>query len=177
MIKGKNINLRPMTAEDLELFYMWNTTQEHMGLYMNAELIYKDLFIEEMKKVLRTNSPFYMIIEDKEGMPIGVIDYFNSISSKVSIDFGILIAVSSNRGKGIGSEAISILINYLFNTKSIMRIQFMTRSDNESMNFLGKKLGFKLEGTLRKYSFDYGEYRDLNLFGITRDDWCKKKFK
>lgn len=110
-------------------------------------------------------------------MPIGIIDYFNSMASKVSIDFGILIAESSNRGKGIGSEAIGMLINYLFNTKSIMRIQFMTRSDNESMKFLGKKLGFKLEGTLRKYSFDYGEYRDLNLFGITRDDWCKKKFK
>lgn len=173
MIKGKHINLRPMATDDLDMFYEWNNIQEHMGDYMNMEMKYKDSFIEGMKKALSNNSTFYMIIENKDSTPIGMINYFNSLGSTISIDFGILIAIPSSRGKGVGSEAVNMLINYLFTTKNIMRVEFMTRSDNQGMKLLGEKLGFKLEGTLRKYSFDHGEYRDLDLFGITREDWCK----
>lgn len=175
MLKGSLINLRPMNHNDLELFYLWNTNQEYMGDYMHAEVQYKETFIENMKKTLYSNSTFFMIIEDKDEKPIGVIDYFNSIQSTISIDFGILIAEKSNRGKGVGREAITMLISYLFTTRNITRVQFMTRSDNEGMKLLGEKIGFKLEGILRKYRYDYGDCRDVCLFGMTKDDWNEKR--
>lgn len=171
MIEGKIINLRPMESSDVELFYKWMTNQEYLGEYMDAEMQYKDVCTENMKKGLSSSHIFFMIIENKEGTPIGLVNYLDSIASKVSIDFGMLIADKSYRGCGVGGETVGLLTNYLFNTKNIMRIQFMTRSDNEGMKALGQKSGFKLDGVLRKYSFDSGEYRDMCLFGMTRDDW------
>jgi len=173
MLKGKVVNLRPMSSEDLEILYLWTTNQEYMGEYMHAEMHNKDTFIERMKNTLSSDKTFNIMIEDKQGKPIGMLNYNNSAASSVSIDFGIIIADVTNRGKGIGKESISLLIDYLFNTKNILRVQFMTRNDNEEMKSLGKKIGFTLEGVLRNYSFDHGEGRDLCIFGLTRDDWRK----
>jgi RimJ/RimL family protein N-acetyltransferase len=171
VIKGNNINLRPMGNEDIEVFYNWNSNQEFMGEYMYAEIHYKEPFIDNIKKSFLSSNSFIMIIEDKEAKPLGIINYSNSAFSNVSVDFGILIADKSLRGKGVGREAIVLLVNYLFNSKNIMRIQFMTRSDNEGMKLLGERVGFRLEGIMRKYRFDHGECRDLCLYSLIRDDW------
>jgi RimJ/RimL family protein N-acetyltransferase len=56
-----------------------------------------------------------------------------------------------------------------------MRIQYKTRIDNIGMKTIGEKLGFQIEGILKKYRFDAGEYRDYYLLAITRDEW-KQKF-
>lgn len=177
MIMGKNINIRAMSSSDLELIYSWNTSQTCMGDYMQAELLNKEVYIESMKKALAGNGQFFLVIENKAGEPVGILNYFSSASSNISIDFGIMIPADSNRGKGVGKEAVSLLVDYLFQTKNIMRIQYLTRTDNDRMKSLGQKLGFTMEAILRKYRFDMGEYRDLCLFSITRDDWKQLREK
>ena len=68
-----------------------------------------------------------------------------------------------------------IFIEYLFNSKQIMRVQFLTRVDNRSMVTIGEKVGFISEGILRKYRFEQGEYRDFYMMAITREEWVLKK--
>jgi len=38
-----------------------------------------------------------------------------------------------------------------------------------------QKVGFKNEGTMRKRSFVKGEWRDLALFSILREEWAGPK--
>lgn len=83
----------------------------------------------------------------------------------------MLLAEESSRDKGIGSECIRLFVNYLFKTKNIMRIQYTTQIDNMGMRTIGEKIGFKLEGILKKYRFVGGDFRDCCLMAITRDDW------
>jgi RimJ/RimL family protein N-acetyltransferase len=64
-----------------------------------------------------------------------------------------------------------LFVNYLFKTKNIMRIQYITRTDNVGMKLIGENIGFKLEGILKKYKFVEGDFKDFYLMAITRNDW------
>lgn len=43
------------------------------------------------------------------------------------------------------------------------------------MRTIGEKAGFILEGVLKKYKFEQGDYRDYCLMAVTRDEWSLKK--
>jgi Acetyltransferases, including N-acetylases of ribosomal proteins len=173
MIKGKNINLRPICKEDFDLIYTWNTNQEYLGEYMDAEMRVKDSALADMERSIASNRILFMMIEDKGGNTIGIINYLYSMATTDSYDFGILIANNDRKEKGIGTEAIKLFVDFTFKTQNIIRLQFITRSDNERMKKLGEKSGFTCEGILRKYKFENGDYRDYCLYGIIRDDWRK----
>ncbi len=173
MLKGKNINIRPMSHEDVDIFYKWQTTQEHMGPFMGAQLHYKENFAEGIKKMFQDHNAFITIIEDKEGKPIGVLNYNLVRQGLCGIEIGMLIAEEDYRGKGIGKEALAMFVDYLFTSKPYYRILYETRVDNIAMKNIGEKLGFKVEGVMKGYMYDQGSYRDYYLLAITREDWLK----
>lgn len=171
MLKGDNVIIRPIERGDFELFYSWIQNQKCLGDFMNMEMIYKDSYLEALEKSTKNVTRFYAIIEDKDRKSIGVVNYIEVIGSNTTLEIGLLIAEESSRGKGIGLECIRLFVNYLFKTKNIMRIQYRTRIDNMGMKSIGEKIGFKLEGILKKYEFVEGDFRDFYLMAITRDNW------
>ncbi|EHI99611.1 GCN5-related N-acetyltransferase [Clostridium sp. DL-VIII] len=171
MLKGDNVTIRPIEKGDFELFYLWIQSQKCLGDFMDIDMVYKETFLENFEKSTKNATRFYAIIEDKDGNPIGEINSIEVIGSNTTLEIGLLIAEESSRGKGIGIECIRLFVNYLFKTKNIMRIQYITRTDNMRMKAIGEKTGFKIEGILKKYKFVDGDFRDFYLMAITRDYW------
>lgn len=64
-------------------------------------------------------------------------------------EVGILIFDPKQRGQGLGFEALSLLLAYLFDQRSAIRVWFTTDQGNVAMRRLGEHLGFQLEGMLR----------------------------
>jgi ribosomal-protein-alanine N-acetyltransferase len=83
--------------------------------------------------------------------------------------------VLSERGKGCCTEAIEIMVNYLFLSKDTMRIQAHTNPRNVASQKVLEKVGFKKEGTLRKNFFMRGEWRDAYLYSILKEEWKEPK--
>jgi RimJ/RimL family protein N-acetyltransferase len=175
MLVGNNIQVRPLEKMDLELFYRWMSNQENVGDFMDAKLIYKESFIEGIEALFKDKSKLYMMIEDSDSKPIGIMNYREVIEGSTTLEIGILIADGSVRGKGFGRECLKLLVEYLFDSKQVMRIQFLTRVENVGMRTIGEKVGFILEGVLKRYKFEQGDYRDYCLMAVTRDEWSLKK--
>ena len=85
-------------------------------------------------------------------------------------EVGILIIDPGQRGKGLGFQAIHLLLAYLFDERRALRVWFTTDEDNAAMRRLGEHLGFRLEGILRGGREVEGRLIDEALYGITRDD-------
>jgi RimJ/RimL family protein N-acetyltransferase len=83
--------------------------------------------------------------------------------------------VPSERGKGYGTEALKIIVDYLFLSRSTMRIQVQTDPRNLASQRILEKAGFVKEGTLRKNFFMRGELRDCLLYSILREEWKEPK--
>ena len=75
-------------------------------------------------------------------------------------------------GQGIGREAVRAVVTFGFTELNLNRIEAATIADNhESVNLL-KKLGFRLEGIRRGYSWeDDGTFHDSAMFGLLREEF------
>jgi RimJ/RimL family protein N-acetyltransferase len=81
----------------------------------------------------------------------------------------------SERGKGYGTEALRIMVDYLFLSKDVMRIQAQTDQRNAASQKILEKAGFKKEGTLRRNFFMRGEWTDDYIYSIIREEWKEPK--
>lgn len=97
--------------------------------------------------------------------------FLEVVGSNTTLEIGMFIAEESSRGKGVGTECIKLFVDYLFKIKNIMRIQYTTKTDNIGTKIIGEKMGFEVEGILKKYKFVEGDFRDFYLMAIIRDNW------
>ena len=88
-------------------------------------------------------------------------------------ELGIVLHDAEDRGKGYGSEAVSLIIGHLFDALDAGRVQAGTALGNGAMRRVFEKLGFSEEGVMRSFMpTEAGRY-DYALYAITREDWTK----
>jgi RimJ/RimL family protein N-acetyltransferase len=110
-------------------------------------------------------------VEKKDGTKIGVVGVF-PVGDLWEIGFTLIPA---ERGKGYGTEAVTIIVDYLFLSRDLVRIQATTDLRNTTSQSLLEKTGFRKEGIVRKSMFIHGEWRDLMLYSILREEWKEPK--
>ena len=169
------MNLRAMEKEDLPLFQEWINNPEFMGEYIPPTQSSKT----ELEKALAPN-PFeckWFFIEKKDGSKIGYMFHFNMLTYFVMgnlLEIGYAL-LPSERGKGYCTEAAQLMVDYLFLSKNIARIQATTHTKNVISQKVLEKVGFKREGTLRKPALIRGEWTDMFLYSILREEWKEPK--
>lgn len=166
MLEGKNVNLRIAEKDDVFLVMGWWGDAQYMGEYQ--DVMTKTLL--EFEKIVLENTIFY-IIEKKNGVKIGHIAGW-MIGRTMAIGFAL---IPSERGKGYGTEAIQLMVDHLFLTKDVVRIQVTTDVRNLTSQRALEKSGFVKEGTMRKYFYAKGDYRDHFLYSILREEWIEPK--
>jgi RimJ/RimL family protein N-acetyltransferase len=168
------VNLKVMEKEDVPLFAEWVNKPEVFGEYNPLHQMSKT----EAEKMLDNPSdikPF--IIEKKDGTKVGFIFHFHVLhmgTGTKQLEVGYTL-VPDERGKGYGTEALAIMVDYLFLSKDIMRIQAQTDQRNSASQKVLEKAGFKKEGTLRNNFFMRGEWTDDYIYSIIREEWKEPK--
>jgi len=169
LLEGRNVNLRVMEKEDLPLFVEWVNKPEVFGEYNPLRQTSRTETEKHHEKGNSEEGEF--IIEKKDGGKIGYICHFTLVHpAGKHLEIGYFL-VPSERGKGYGSEALKIMVDYLFLSKDIRRIQAQTDPRNIASQKVLEKVGFKKEGTLRKNFFMRGEWVDAFIYSILREEW------
>ena len=170
MLEGKNVNLMVMEKEDLPLFQEWINNPEFMGEFLGPTQRTRAEF-EKFE-----SSPFApktFIIEKKDGSKIGYIVHFSSyLGMGELLEIGYAIA-PSERGKGYCTEATQLMVDYLFLSKDVSRVQITLSVRNKASERVAEKAGFTREGTIRKHV--RGARRDAYLYSILREEWKEPK--
>lgn len=81
------------------------------------------------------------------------------------------IGDSNFRGRGLGREALELLLNYAFNELNLHRIGLDVIADNIRAVRTYESVGFRHEGALRQAVYRDGKRYDLLVMGILRDEW------
>ncbi|MFH8382622.1 GNAT family N-acetyltransferase [Kitasatospora sp. NPDC018058] len=82
---------------------------------------------------------------------------------------GIQLAPQA-RGRGIGTQAQRLLVDYLFTHTPVMRVEADTDLGNLAEQRALEKIGFTREGVQRSVTFRAGEWRDAVMYGLLRTD-------
>lgn len=76
-----------------------------------------------------------------------------------------------HQGKGLVSKCCRVLIDYLFDTMNLNRVQINCNVENIRSRAIPERLGFTHEGTIRHAEKIKGRFGDWAIYGLLRDEW------
>lgn len=79
-----------------------------------------------------------------------------------------------SQGKGIMSDAVKVIIGYIFDDLKLNRISISCAVGNEKSSALPKKLGFTFEGVARQANWLYDHFVDLETYSLLASEWKGK---
>jgi RimJ/RimL family protein N-acetyltransferase len=174
-IFGKLINLRTAVPSDILDYERWNTPHLKSWQY-DAPWHTHDLgrTIIQRREWLRAGQPTpytSLEIETKDQVHIGWLVQHLFENSPLMPEIGVNIAEDRFWGRGMGTEACALWIDYLFREGHYHRIGFSTWSGNPRMIAVGRKLGFTEEARIRRGCELGGKFYDRIKMGILREEW------
>lgn len=177
MLEGKTVNLKVLDREDIDFMVECFNNVDFWGEYSP---IGEQASKSEWIKLLDNPSNFMVltewkifIIQKRDGTRIGITWHiFHLPYKQMEI---VCFLVPSARGKGYGTEAAQLMIDYLFLSKDIVRIQAIVNVSNKASQKVLEKAGLKAEGIIRKALFVRGAWTDYYLRSILREEWKEPK--
>lgn len=163
--------IREIDPRDAKNFINYRDILADETTYLRASRSELNLNLEDQNKSIHNfinSDNQYSIIAELDGIIIGNLQFRggNRQRTKHAGEFGISV-LKDYWGNRIGYNLLSQLIEWAKKNKIIKKINLEVREDNRSAIALYKKLGFELEGTIRKNFFADGKYYDSHLMGIT----------
>jgi len=169
LLEGKNVNLRVIERENLPLLAEWSNNHEYVGEFVWLPQQSRTEWEKRYDGLTADTKWFF--VEKKDGTKIGTM-FHCLIGGLMEIS---CVLASDERGKGYGTEATTLLVDYLFLSKDLIRIQAHTDARNMISQKVLQNVGFKKEGIIRKSVFARAEWRDRALFSILREEWKEPK--
>ena len=171
MLNGKRIILRPVREADLDQLYDAHVDIRNRGpffpLGVQSEPAFRKAFVENG---LWEKEEGLLVMVTPEGEIAGHIEFFKPVSYWDAFELSYQLYDDRFAGRGFTTEAIQLLVDYLFASKKQARIQLDIVPDNAASRRIAEKCGFKLEGTARAAFFNSGRSQDLLIYSLLRDD-------
>jgi len=169
-MKYKNIRLRAVEPEDLELLYEWENNQSYWSISNTitpfSRYNLKQYIENSHKNIYETGQLRLMIdhIDDKK--TIGTIDVFEFDPFHKRAGIGILIADESYRKKGFASMSLTCLLNYCFEILKLHQVFCNVISNNVESIDLFMNQGFVKSGTKKDWIKTDDGYLDEFTFQL-----------
>ncbi|HEX2047638.1 MAG TPA: GNAT family protein [Acidimicrobiales bacterium] len=114
-----------------------------------------------------------MVVTLDDGTPIGVVSWHGVVYGpnrrSVAWNVGITI-VPGHRGRGHGAAAQRELVEHLFATTDVNRVEATTDVGNVAEQRALERAGFRREGILRGAQYRDGRWHDVVLYARLRGD-------
>jgi len=167
--------LREYRSEDLEYMRRWCNNAAITDFLSDIFLYPHTVNGTEsfLNSVLEgsTEQKGFIIADIDTQQYIGQIDLFRIDWKNRSTEMGMVIGDTQLHNQGIGTEAIQLLQQFVFQQLNLNRLQLEVFDYNERAIACYKKCGFKEEGRMRQKYFSKGIYSDIIIMGILRDEY------
>lgn len=177
-LASDRVRLRPHVADDAADHVRWRNDAEvaywatagDVRFWPVAAAAVDRWFVEKLP-VFDPRSDGVFAIDLLEGRHIGMVDYRDVDSVARSATVGITIGEKDLWGQGYGSEALRLLVGFLFDHLNVRRVELDTWSGNERAIRSFARIGFREEGRLRQAVRGPGRYFDAIIMGLLRAEW------
>lgn len=172
-LRGPVVCLKVIEAQDTEKLYEWKNDYELATLIKAYPLpLTKQEIDEWVRKNQSDKNQVFLGVFLLQGMAlVGVarLKYIDRISANTEL--GIYIGDSEQRGKGLGKEALNLILSYAFRDLNLHKVYLKVLESNTKAIGLYESCGFSKEGTLREQFWSRGRYENIRFMGILRDEF------
>lgn len=171
MLSGERVTLRPVREDDLDAFYAAHTNIATRGAFFPLGVMSEPRLRAEFAETgfwQREEGTLLILSPDSE--LAGHIEFFKPVGYWDAFELSYQLYDDRFAGHGFVTEAVQLLVDYLFATKKQHRIQLVIVPENAASRRIAEKCGFTLEGTARGAFFNAGRNQDVLIFSLLRDD-------
>ncbi|WP_459129973.1 GNAT family N-acetyltransferase [Guggenheimella bovis] len=177
LIHGDRVYLSPVDKLYIERITDWvNDLEVTVGLGVSSEIMTVEKEEQFLDSALKGNDKHFMInlIENEEPIGIGSVHEIQSMHRSGKV--GLFIGEKEYRNKGLGTEALSLLLAFGFQVLSLHSITLCVFSFNERAIRSYEKVGFKKCGERREVVYHNGRFYHEILMDILEDEYRKSPF-
>jgi len=170
-LKGLHINLRAIEPTDLtflyqiendELFWEVSNTQKPFSKYLLQQ------YLENAQQDIYEAKQLRLVIEEKNGTSVGLIDLFDFDPKHKRAGIGIVIS-QQFQNKGHANEAIDLLVNYGYTHLGLQQLFANITEDNTKSISLFEKIGFKKAGVKKDWIFTNGKFKNEFFYQLINE--------
>lgn len=169
-LKGQTIYLRALEPQDLDFLYLvendetlWevSATQTPYSRFLISQ------YLENAQQDIYEAKQLRLAICRENDFPaVGLIDLFDFDPKNRRAGIGILVQHENDRTRGIGREALGLLISFAFQQLQLHQLYANISFDNAASLALFTSFGFEKVGVKKDWNLVDGQYKDEFLFQL-----------
>lgn len=171
-LEGELVYLRPIGVDDADWYFRSLYSREGRRLTGTQKHYSREQIRQYIEGKAEDSSSVLLLIAQREDdqvigdIQIGGIDTFNR-----NAYIRIAIVSQDKQGKGFGSEALRLMLDYGFGILNLHRIELNVFAYNERAIHAYEKLGFQREGVQRQALYYDHAYHDSILMPILAEEY------
>lgn len=172
-LSGKQVNLRVHRPSDVERWYAWFndpkvTVGMFKGLFPNTPQKQQAFFETMYEDPVNLQLAIEVLPEEELAGTIGLhqIDHFHK-----NADISIVLGESEYWGRGLGTEALSLMVTHAFDKLCLHKVTGGMYASNEASRRLFESVGFVREAVLREHAHSRGSFIDVYKYGLLAQEW------
>jgi RimJ/RimL family protein N-acetyltransferase len=173
--QGERVRLRAIEPDDWAVYFAWNQDDEQSRRVSAIPFPQSAEAVRQWAQQEATRKPegdaFRFVIENGSGEIVGDLTTHHCDPQAGAFAYGIAIRCDHRRC-GYASEAIALVLRYYFRELRYQKATITVFSFNDASARLHEKLGFQLEGRIRRTQFTDGALRDELIYGITAEEFA-----
>lgn len=171
-LAGDVIYLRPTEPEDLPLICKWANDPEIRQLTGEVLPMSMKKAAEFMEKVnTEKDRVWFSVVLKENDRVIGEAGLLRMFHPWRTTDLTLIIGEKDCWGKGYGTEALLLLLDYAFGYLNFHRVSVGVVGFNKRALQVYEKVGFRKEGVQREGYYYNHEYHDFVMMSILEDEF------
>lgn len=173
-----DIYLRAIEPNDYLVSQKWRNDFDLIKGYTNPRYVSLETERKWVLRVIEENesgkSVRLAICTTEGNQLIGYANLLNIDYKNRNCEFSIIIGDRNYHGKGIAKKARTILFRHGFQNLGMERIYAYVISTNTPAIIEGERYGYIKEGVLRKAEYQGGEFVDVIVYSMLRDEFTTR---
>jgi ribosomal-protein-alanine N-acetyltransferase len=176
MLIGAQITLRPVRADDLGPLHDSSLDLENRGLWYPLPTTPRGKFEADFAESgFWTAEDGIFAIADRSDRLVGIVGWEQMNGDVADVEVSYRLFDQADRGKGIATEALGLLLGWLFDSGHMNRLRASVHVDNKASRRVAEKSGFTHEGTSRAGWYNRGQWHDVAVYAITRAEFEEQR--
>ncbi|MFN8592026.1 MAG: GNAT family protein [Thermomicrobiales bacterium] len=173
--QGRSIRLRAIEPSDWPVYFAWNRDDDQargvdcLHFPQSAEAVRQ--WAQQEADRGGDGDAFRFVIEDAYGEVVGNLNTHGCDPRVGAFSYGITIK-QEHRRRGYAAEAIALVLRFYFQELRYQKVTVRVFSFNDASRALHERLGFVLEGRIRRTVFTAGQFHDEVIYGLTAEEFA-----
>lgn len=165
------VRIRPIEERDSEMVVRWRNSS-----FVRRNFIYQEDFTQEgqqcwiEQQVKPGHVAQFIIEEGVNTTPVGSVFIRDIDRLHHNGEFGIFIGEPAFAGRGVGAAATSLVLDHAFGVLDLHRVFSRALAGNQASIRCMERSGFRHEGVLREGVLINGEFLNVILMGILKEE-------